>query len=339
MKALITGGAGFIGVNAAARFLSRGEEVVIIDNLGRRGAEQNLRWLKGRGNPVFYEADVRDSARLSSIFREHRDADMVLHLAGQVAVTTSVADPRSDFEVNALGTLNVLEAMRLGGMAAALIYSSTNKVYGAMENVEVVGRDDRYAYADLPHGISEERPLDFHSPYGCSKGAADQYVLDYHRIYGLRTIVLRQSCIYGPRQFGIEDQGWMAWLMIATTMGHPITIHGDGRQVRDVLDIEDLLNAFEVAARRIEAAAGRVYNIGGGPENAISLRDVLRWLEQRIGRPVPCKSAEWRPGDQRVYISDIRRAARELDWAPKVEWQRGIGQLYDWIVENQNQFE
>jgi CDP-paratose 2-epimerase len=338
MKAIITGGAGFIGINAASRFASRGDQVVLIDNLSRHGAAQNLEWLGNRARARFYQADVRDATRTGAIFREHRDADLVLHLASQVAVTTSVADPRSDFEINALGTLNVLEAMRLANMKALLIYSSTNKVYGAMEDVTVAPRGERYAYTNLPHGIPENRVLDFHSPYGCSKGAADQYVRDYHRIYGLNTVVFRQSCIYGPRQFGIEDQGWVAWLMIAATTGRPITIYGDGRQVRDVLDVEDLLDVFEAAADRLATAAGRIYNIGGGPENAISLRDVLGWLETQIGKPVPFRTADWRPGDQRVYVSDIRSVRRDLEWSPKISWQQGLERLYDWIIENRSQF-
>lgn len=338
MKAIITGGAGFIGANAASRFISRGDEVVITDDLSRPGATRNFEWLKAQGSIVFHQADVRDGTRTAAIFRDHRDADLVLHFASQVAVTTSVANPRADFEVNALGTLNVLEAMRVSGMRALLIYSSTNKVYGAMEDLAVVRQGERYAYANLPNGISEERGLDFHSPYGCSKGAADQYVRDYYRIYDLNTVVFRQSCIYGPHQFGIEDQGWVAWLTIAAITGRPITVYGDGCQVRDVLHVEDLLDVFDAAAGRVKTVAGRIYNVGGGPENAISLRDVLEWLGERLGKQVPVRSADWRPGDQRLYVSDIRSAKRELEWSPKIGWREGLERLYDWIVENRNHF-
>ena len=219
MKVIITGGAGFIGSNAGQRYLNRGEKVVILDNLSRPGAQRNLEWLQQQGKVEFMLIDLCDARHVRGAFEYHRDASLVLHLAGQVAVTTSVHDPRSDFEANALGTFNVLEAIRQAGIDAPLIYSSTNKVYGGMEEVAVEAGADRYRYVDLPRGISEDQRLDFHSPYGCSKGAGDQYVRDYHRIYGLKTVVFRQSCIYGYRQFGIEDQGWVAWFTIAAQLG------------------------------------------------------------------------------------------------------------------------
>ena len=252
MKTIITGGAGFIGSNAASRYLRRGHHVVVVDNLCREGVQKNLEWLKPQGSLEFVRLDVRQGAELTQLFRKHRDADQVLHLAAQVAVTTSVNDPREDFEINALGTFNVLEAARKAEITAPLLYSSTNKVYGEMTEVGVVEKNGRYAYQSLDQGVAESRNLDFHSPYGCSKGAADQYVIDYHRIYGLRTIVFRQSCIYGYRQFGAEDQGWIAWFMIANQLNRPITVYGDGKQVRDILFIEDLLNAYDAAF-----AAGR----------------------------------------------------------------------------------
>jgi CDP-paratose 2-epimerase len=219
MKIIVTGGAGFIGSNAASRYLSRGDEVVIIDNLSRPGGERNLEWLKPQGQLAFLKTDIRNADQIKQIFKTHRDAGLILHLAGQVAVTTSVSDPRSDFEANAIGTFNVLEAARLASIRAPIILSSTNKVYGAMEEMGIVEGEDRYAYSDLPNGVSEQQNLDFHSPYGCSKGAADQYVRDYHRIYGLETVVFRQSCVYGHRQFGVEDQGWVAWFIIAALLG------------------------------------------------------------------------------------------------------------------------
>ncbi len=266
--------------------------MVVIDVLSRRETERNLEWLRSRGGLTFERVDIRDANATKRVFDSNRDAAVILHLAGQVAVTSSVSNPRYDFEVNALGTFNVLEAVRLAGIEAPLIYSSTNKVYGGMEDVGVVERGGRYAY--LPAGVSEERKLDFHSPYGCSKGSADQYVRDYCRIYGVRGIVLRQSCVYGYRQFGFEDQGWIAWFTIASQLGRPITVFGDGKQVRDVLFIDDLLNAYEAAAERIAVTAGQIYNVGGGPANVISLLDLLRHLERRIGRPLTYETAEWR---------------------------------------------
>ncbi|MFY9570068.1 MAG: NAD-dependent epimerase/dehydratase family protein, partial [Blastocatellia bacterium] len=263
---------------------------------------------------------------------------LILHLAGQVAVTTSVTDPRSDFESNALGTFNVLEATRKAGIKAPFVFASTNKVYGGMEDAHAVERDGRYAYADLPNGVSEDRNLDFHSPYGCSKGAADQYVRDYHRIYGLNTVVLRQSCIYGYRQFGVEDQGWVAWFIIASILGRSITVYGDGKQIRDVLFIDDLLDAFDAARLRIRSVAGRVYNIGGGQRNTLSLLDLLAYLEKKRGEPLPYTSGDWRAGDQRVYVSDIRLASRELAWSPRVGWRSGLDMLYDWVFQNQGLF-
>ena len=338
MKVIVTGGAGFIGCNAAARFIGRGDDVVVIDDLSRRGAKSNLEWLQARGKLTFEKADIRDQQAMVRIFAANRDAGLVLHLAGQVAVTISVTDPRLDFDINALGTFNVLEAVRLAGITAPLIYSSTNKVYGGMEDVGVVERDGRYAYADLPQGVSEERNLDFHSPYGCSKGAADQYVRDYHRIYGVRGVVFRQSCIYGYRQFGFEDQGWVAWFTIASLLGQPITVYGDGKQVRDVLFVDDLVDAFEAAAARIDVTAGKIYNVGGGPTNVMSLLDLLGHLERRTGKPIRYERAGWRPGDQRVFVSDISKAKDELGWRPRTDWKDGLDKLYEWVDGNRGIF-
>jgi CDP-paratose 2-epimerase len=338
MKTIITGGAGFIGSNASARFLKRGHQVVVIDNLAREGVGKNLEWLRTQGTLEFLQVDVRNGTELASVFRQHQDADQVLHLAAQVAVTTSVRSPREDFEINALGTFNVLEGMRGAGMAAPLIYASTNKVYGEMTSVGVVETDGRYAYQSLPSGVSEQHNLDFHSPYGCSKGAADQYVIDYHRIYGLRTVVFRQSCIYGYRQFGAEDQGWVAWFMIASQLGRPITIYGDGKQVRDILFIDDLLDAYDAAFAAADKVAGSAFNIGGGPENVLSLRELVAYIERRSARTIPVGSADWRPGDQKVFVSDISRARAELGWTPKTGCSRGLDQLFDWISQNRALF-
>ena len=338
MKTIIMGGAGFIGCNAASRYLRKGQRVVVIDNLSRDGVRKNLDWLRSQGSLEFVELDIRNAGELARVFREQCDADRVLHLAAQVAVTTSVTAPREDFETNAIGTFNVLEAMRLAGMTAPLIYSSTNKVYGEMTDIGVSERDGRYQYEALPYGVSEQRNLDFHSPYGCSKGAADQYVIDYHRIYGLRTIVFRQSCIYGYRQFGAEDQGWIAWFMIASQLGRPITVYGDGKQVRDVLFIDDLLDAYDAAFAAGDSAFGRAYNIGGGPDNVLSLLDLLSYIEKRRGRKLGYDFADWRPGDQKAFISDIRRARAELGWAPGTSALRGLELLYDWVASNKDLF-
>jgi len=263
----------------------------------------------------------------------------VLHLAAQVAVTTSVIDPRADFEINALGTLNVLEAMRLSNSAATLIYSSTNKVYGQMEDLEIGEEEGRYTYKSLAAGVPETRPLDFHSPYGCSKGAAEQYVRDYHRLFGLKTAVFRQSCIYGYRQHGLEDQGWIAWFMIASATKRPLTIYGNGKQVRDVLFIEDLLDAFEAIALNSELARGTIYNMGGSSENTLSLIELISYMEERTGAPIEYALADPRPGDQLVYISDTSKAQRELNWKPRVSCAQGLKLLFDWVQENKHEFE
>lgn len=338
MKKIVIGGAGFIGSNAANRYLQRGDDVVIVDDLSRRGTERNLEWLQGQGDFTFLKVDIREAEPVAQVLAEHADADLVLHLAGQVAVTLSVRDPRDDFEVNALGTFNVLEGARRAEIKAPIIFSSTNKVYGGMEEVGVIEANGRYAYRNLPAGVSEEQNLDFHSPYGCSKGAADQYVRDYHRIYGLQTVVLRQSCIYGYRQFGAEDQGWVAWFSIASQLGRPITVYGDGKQIRDVLWIDDLLDAFDAAAARIDVAAGQIYNVGGGPDNTLSLRELLAYLGERQGSEISFRSEDWRPGDQKVFVSDIGRAFRDLQWSPKVGRKQGLDMLYDWVAENKALF-
>jgi CDP-paratose 2-epimerase len=331
----ITGGAGFIGSNYVHRLLRRGEKVTVYDNLSRPGAERNLEWLRQSfGEDAFrlIVADVRDAKLLAASARE---ADVIVHLAGQVAVTSSVTNPREDFEANALGTFNVLEAARLSGRKPIFIYASTNKVYGGMEDVAVVERATRWEYDDLPYGCPETQPLDFHSPYGCSKGAGDQYVRDYFRIYGLPAVVLRQSCIYGPRQFGIEDQGWVAWMTIAALTGRQITIYGDGKQSRDVLYVDDLLDAYDAALLHIDTAAGQVYNLGGGSANAMSIwAEFGPRLERLLGQSIRVARSDWRPGDQRVFVADIRKAARELGWQPKVGVEQGVGRLFSWVKGN-----
>jgi len=333
-KVLVTGGCGFIGANWMERLLARGERAVAFDNLSRAGAIKNEAWLREKFGARFelIRGDVRDACAIADAAR---DADVIVHLAAQVAVTTSVANPREDFEINALGTFNTLEAARLSGRNPIFVYASTNKVYGGMESVGVVEIATRYEFRDFRHGVSEAQPLDFHSPYGCGKGAADQYVRDYYRIYGLRSVVFRQSAIYGPRQFGIEDQGWLAWFVIAAALGKPIRIFGDGKQVRDMLYIDDLLDAYDAAIARIDRVAGQVYNMGGGADNTISVWvEFAPLLEKLLGKKIPVEYGDWRPGDQRVCVYDCAKAMRELDWRARVSLEVGVEKLVRWVQAN-----
>jgi CDP-paratose 2-epimerase len=335
----VTGGAGFIGSNYVHRLVQRGEKVVIFDNLSRAGASRNIAWLEetlGKDAFRLIVGDLRDDRLLTESARE---ADVIVHLAGQVAVTTSVTNPRDDFEANALGTFNALEAARLSGRDPIFIYSSTNKVYGGMEEVEIVEEGTRWRYKDLLQGASEAQPLDFHSPYGVSKGAGDQYTRDYARIYGLRSVVFRQSCIYGPRQFGIEDQGWLAWMIIAAVTRKQITIYGDGKQVRDVLHVNDLLDAYDAAIGKIDRAKGEVYNMGGGPRNVLAVwAEFGPLLERLLGKEIEVVHADWRPGDQRVFYADTSKAQRELGWEPKIDLEEGIEMLFEWVKANRDLF-
>ena len=336
---LVTGGAGFIGSNYVHRLVARGEQVTVFDNFSRAGAKRNLEWLQSTFGKDAFNVVVGDVSNASLITETARDADVIMHLAGQVAVTTSVIDPRDDFESNAIGTFNTLEAARLSGRNPIFLYSSTNKVYGGMEEVELFEEPTRWRYKDLVHGCPETQPLDFHSPYGCSKGTGDQYVRDYARIYGLPTVVFRQSCIYGPRQFGIEDQGWVAWFIIAAVTGRPITLYGDGKQVRDILYVEDLMNSYDAAVEKIDIASGKVYNIGGGPDNVMSVWYEFRpILERLLGETLEVARGDWRPGDQRVFYADIRKAEQELGWKPTIGVEEGIRQLYGWVRDNRELF-
>ncbi len=336
---LITGGAGFIGSNYVNRLLKRGEKVTIYDNLSRAGSKLNLKWLMETYGDQSFDLVVGDVRDAGLLVKSTRKADVIIHLAAQVAVTTSVTQPREDFEINALGTFNIMEAARLNDRQPVVIYASTNKVYGGMEEVKTVEKATRHEYADYPKGIPESLSLDFHSPYGCSKGTGDQYVRDYYRIYGIPTAVLRQSCIYGPRQFGVEDQGWVAWFIIAAVTGRPITIYGDGKQVRDILYVEDLLDAYDAAGQNIKKVAGKVYNVGGGAENTIAIwTEFAPLLEKLCGHELMVNHGDWRPGDQSVYISDIEKARQELHWSPKVGVVEGITRLYQWVVDNKTLF-
>ncbi|MGC1375713.1 MAG: NAD-dependent epimerase/dehydratase family protein [Anaerolineales bacterium] len=336
---LVTGGAGFIGSNYVSRLIERGEKVTVFDNLSRAGAPRNLKWLTetyGQAAFKLVQGDVRDAALIAETAK---GVDAIIHLAAQVAVTTSVTDPRNDFEINAQGTFNVVEAARLSGSDPIVIYASTNKVYGGMDDVEVVEGATRWGYKDLPFGASESQPLDFHSPYGCSKGTGDQYVRDYSRIYGLRSVVLRQSCIYGPRQFGVEDQGWVAWFIIAAVTGKPMSIYGDGKQVRDLLHVFDLLDAYDAVIKNIDTVKGDIFNVGGGPENVLAVwTEFGPMLEKLTGRSIPVARGDWRPGDQKVFVADIRKAGKVLGWKPKYNVEAGIKQLFDWVSANKNLF-
>jgi CDP-paratose 2-epimerase len=330
---VITGGAGFIGTNLAHRLLSDGERVLIFDNLSRPGAERNLRWLiDTHGKRVQVEfADVRNPHALR---RAVRHASHVFHFAAQVAVTTSLANPRHDFDVNALGTLNLLEALRASDDPPPLFFTSTNKVYGGLEDVELVSENGTYKPCDPElrrRGISESRSLDLHSPYGCSKGAADQYIIDYARTFGLPAVVFRMSCIYGPHQMGNEDQGWVAHFLISALEDRPIVLYGDGMQVRDILYVSDLIEAFLLARENIRAIPAQAFNIGGGPERAISLLALIDMMEELSGDRPQYEFHEWRPGDQRYYVSDTRKFNIAVGWSPKVGAAAGVRKLYEWL--------
>jgi len=330
---LITGGAGFVGANLAHRLLSQGTPVLLFDNLSRAGVERNLHWLRDtHGSRVEIEvADVRDRAVVT---RAVRKARQVFHFAAQVAVTTSLTDPVEDFEVNARGTLNVLEAARAQPEPPPIVFTSTNKVYGNCEDLALIQRGRRYEPVDTTvraRGVGEARPLDFHSPYGCSKGAADQYVVDYAQSYGLRTVVFRMSCIYGPHQFGTEDQGWVAHFLIRAMEGRPIVVYGDGMQVRDVLFVEDLVDAFLLAQERIDEISGRAFNIGGGARNTVSLLELIGMIGDLHGTRPTVRFDEWRTGDQRYYVSDVRHFQLATGWEPSTGVREGLEQLYEWL--------
>jgi len=336
----ITGGAGFIGSNYVHRLIQRGDQVTIYDNLSRAGAPRNIAWLEETFGKEAFKLIVGDLRNADLLAESAKEAEVIVHLAGQVAVTTSVTNPRADFEANALGTFNALEAARLSEKDPIFIYSSTNKVYGGMDDVEIIEEATRWRYKDLVEGCPETQPLDFHSPYGCSKGTGDQYVRDYARIYGLRSVVFRQSAIYGTRQFGVEDQGWMAWFVIAAVTGRPITIYGDGKQLRDMLWVEDLTEAYDLAIEKIDLVKGRVFNMGGGAQNTISVwTEFAPKLEKLLGEKIEYARGDWRPGDQRVFYADIRKAEKELGWKPRTNLEEGIEMLFDWVTANKDLFQ
>jgi len=332
---LVTGGAGFIGSNLVYDLLSAKQNVTVLDALLRPGAGNNIAWLQSHPQSFRLRIVPEDIRDFDAVREAVSDAEIIYHLAGQVAVTTSVADPRSDFDINALGTLNVLEAARLAGHSPVIVFTSTNKVYGGLEQVDVVEERYRYRFTRFPKGISEAQPLDFRSPYGCSKGAADQYVRDYARIYGLPTVVFRMSCVYGPRQFGTEDQGWVAHFIISGLTGTPITIYGDGKQVRDVLFIDDLVRALRLAVEHVHTVAGEVFNIGGGPANTLSVwAEFGELLCELTGKEIPVRFEDWRAGDQPCYVSNIDKARSRLGWIPAIDKETGIRLLRDWVNTN-----
>lgn len=331
---LVTGGAGFIGCNIVDRLAAEGHDVLVYDSLARPGVEANLAWLGERHGhrvtPII--ADMRDR---DAIARVAREAGAVFHMAAQVAVTTSLVDPRADFEVNVLGTLNLLEALRRKPEPTPLVFASTNKVYGDLGAVALARGTQGYVPVDpssRAHGIGEDQPLDFHTPYGCSKGAADQYVLDYARSFGLPAAVLRMSCIYGERQMGTEDQGWVAHFLIRAIEDEPITLYGDGHQVRDILHVSNAVDAYLAAWRRIDMVSGMAFNLGGGPENAVSLRTLLDHIADLLGRPARVRVEDWRAGDQRYFVADTRAADRALHLGPKLPWRQGVARLARWLA-------
>lgn len=331
---LITGGAGFVATNVAHRLLSERRPVILFDNLSRAGVERNVEWLeRTHGSLVRFQlGDIRDAR---AVRRAVADVSHVFHFAAQVAVTTSLVDPFLDFEVNARGTLNLLEAIRAVRTPPSLLFTSTNKVYGDLEDVAVTKARTRYQPADdalARTGISEARCLEFHSPYGCSKGVAEQYVLDYARTFGLRTAVFRMSCIYGPHQLGTEDQGWVAHFLRSALGCQPLTIYGDGLQVRDVLFVEDLVGAMLLAEANIDRLSGEAFNIGGSPENTTSLVELIDLISELTGRRPPAKLEPWRRADQRYYVSNIRKFRQATGWTPRVGVRKGVERLHDWLV-------
>lgn len=339
MKLLITGGCGFLGSNLASDAIARGDELIIFDNLSRDGSRENLPWLQAQGKFIFEHGDIRNQNDITRIIQMYKP-DAIFHLAGQVAMTTSIANPRMDFEINALGTLNLLEAVRLYAPNSALIYSSTNKVYGDLEQFSYIETDTRYKCIEFPNGFDERTQISFHSPYGCSKGAADQYMLDYARIYGLKTVVLRHSSMYGGRQFATYDQGWIGWFCQKAVEAKrfmnqaSFTISGTGKQVRDVLHCDDMKTLYYSALNNIDVAAGQSFNIGGGVGNSLSLLELIKMLEQFVAVPLKFENIATRESDQRVFVANIEKAERIFQWIPKVGAEVGVSRMIDWVEES-----
>ncbi len=339
MNWLITGGCGFVGSNLADTLLQQGQSVALLDNLSRLGSRENLCWLRSRHGADWrmFETDTRDEAAITKIVRDYKPAH-IAHLAGQVAMTTSLADPRLDFNVNAGGTLNVLEAVRMHSPQSIVLYSSTNKVYGSLESLRYKETATRYTLPDYPDGLDETLPLDGSSPYGCSKLCAEQYCRDYHRLFGLNTVVFRHSSMYGGRQFATFDQGWIGWfcqqaLAAAHGQREPITIAGTGKQVRDVLHATDLVQVYLQAAASIDTTAGQIYNIGGGMANSLSLIELFSILSDLTVAPISHRATSWRTADQKVFVANPARAALDFQWSPKVDHRSGLAEMLAWTRE------
>lgn len=336
MKLLITGGCGFLGSNLASDALSRGDELVVFDNLYRNGSRENLPWLQAHGSFIFEHGDIRNQNDITQIVQSFKP-DAIFHLAGQVAMTTSIANPRMDFEVNVMGTHNLLEAVRQHAPDAIVVYSSTNKVYGDLEQYTYSETDTRYQCNERPNGFNEQTQLDFHSPYGCSKGSADQYMLDYARIFGLKTVVFRHSSMYGGRQFASYDQGWIGWFCqkaVESSKGllkEPFTISGNGKQVRDVLHADDMKRLYQATLTNIDQAKGQAFNIGGGIENSLSLLELFTLLEQIVNTKLNYTKLPVRESDQRVFVADLTKAKQLLNWQPMVSAPAGVAKMVEWV--------
>lgn len=336
MKLLITGGCGFLGSNLASDALARGDELVVFDNLYRNGSRENLTWLKNQGKFIFEHGDIRNQNDITRTIQNFKP-DAIFHLAGQVAMTTSISNPRMDFEVNVMGTHNLLEAVRNHAPEATVVYSSTNKVYGDLEQYSYEETETRYQCIEHPNGFNEQTQLSFHSPYGCSKGAADQYMLDYARIFGLKTVVFRHSSMYGGRQFATYDQGWVGWFCqkaVETSKGllkEPFTISGTGKQVRDVLHGDDMKQLYMAAVKNIDDAKGQAFNVGGGIENSLSLLELFALLEKIANVKLNLTKIPVRESDQRVFVSDLTKAKLLLNWQPVVAAQEGVFRMVEWV--------
>jgi len=339
VKILITGGCGFLGSNLAASALEKGAELMVFDNLSRLGSSQNLDWLRGQGEFTHVHGDIRNVNDVTRTIRDFKP-DAVFHVAGQVAMTTSIANPRLDFEINTMGSLNVLEAVRDHAPEAAVLYSSSNKVYGDLEYINYHETETRYVDPAHPQGLDEKTPLEFQSPYGCSKGSADQYMQDFARVYGLKTLVFRHSSMYGSRQFGTFDQGWIAWFCSQAVkqskglLNAPFTIAGNGKQVRDVLEARDMSRLYFAGVEHIERAKGQVLNVGGGMDNSLSLLELFAMLEELTGTPLQYEKTPARFSDQRIFVADLARAQALLDWTPQVGAREGIGNAVDWARQS-----
>jgi CDP-paratose 2-epimerase len=338
MKYLITGGCGFLGSNLALEVLSRGEELHIFDNLYRESSYENLEWLKRKGNFKFIHADMRNLNDVENTIKSIKP-DVIFHLAGQIAMAKSLRNPRMDFEINTLGSLNILESVRKYSPDSIIIYSSTNKVYGDLNYLKYQEKETRYVAVDYPNGFDENLKLDFHSPYGCSKGAADQYMLDYARIFGLKTVVFRHSSMYGGRQFTTYDQGWVSWFCkkaIETKRGilrEPFTISGNGKQVRDILYIKDVVDLYFKTIKNIEKIKGQVFNIGGGTKNSLSLIELFDILEKELEVKLNYKKLPWRISDQKIFVADIFKSKEKISWKPKISKLNGIKKMIEWIIK------